>query len=175
METGSEIKRAFDYLHSQEGTIQYLMEKTLLPRERVERIYQLGKPWPVSVPKGWEHQQACIDALLHDVPYPGDTDPLVALNALNELRELDIEQKERKLEAYIAAVERGETPGPTPEFEMSSDIDDHLEEVAKLSGESIETIYGIYSVELARLLEESQLILQICKLRAKEEKDIKGG
>ncbi len=175
METASEIKRAFDYLNSQEGTIQYLMGKTLLPRERVERIYQLGEPWPVPVPGGWEHQQACIDALLHDDPYPEGTDPLVALNALNQLRELDMEEKERKLAAYEAAVERRETPEPLPEVKGSSELHDHWKEVAKLSGESIESIGDIYFAELTRQLRVIQWVQKWNELRVKEENDQKGG
>ena len=74
-----------------------------------------------------------------------------ALNALNELRELDMEEKERKLAAFIAAVERGERPEPIPELAMPSEVADHYEEVAKLSGESLETIYDFARAELARL------------------------
>jgi len=145
METASEIKRKIDYLISQEGTIQYLMEKTLLPRERVERIYQLGGSgsWPLVLPKGWKHIQACMNALLQDVPYEG-TDPRVALSALNSLRGLDIEK-------YNAAVERGETPEAIVEPESVSKVLDYLKEVAKLSGESFETIAEVYDADWDRV------------------------
>ena len=175
METASDIKKAFDYLKSQEGTTKYLMEKTLLPREKVERIRQLGEPWPERRPEGWEHQQACVDALFHGVPYPEGTDPIVALEALNQLRELDLEEMEGKLAAYEAAVERGETPEPLPELKGASELHDHLEEVAKLSGESIESIGDIYFAELTRQLRMIQWVQKWNELRVKEENDQKGG
>ena len=61
METTDEIKRAFNYLHSQEGTSQYLMEKTLLSRERVERIYQLGEPWPMLDRVSWNAYPSSVN------------------------------------------------------------------------------------------------------------------
>ncbi len=176
METASEIKRAFDYLNSQEGTMQYLMWKTLLPRERVERIYGLGNPWPMfdsdNPPPELEYLEP---ALKGEIKTQDGLNISTTLNALADLRQMDIEEKEQKLAAYEAAVERGETPEPIPELKMSSEVHDHLEEVAKLSGENMETINDIYGAELARLQRLNQLIQRMVELKAKEENDKKGG
>jgi len=93
------------------------------------------------------------------------------LNALAQLRQMDIEEKERKIAANEAAVERGETPEPIPGFERPSELHDHLKEVAKPSGENMETIYDIYGAELARLQRLFQLLQQMADLKAREEHD----
>lgn len=168
METVSEILEAAEQLNSQEGTIQFLMEQTFFSRERVERIHRLGEPWPLSLPEGWEHEEAAMVAVLRGVPSPEGTDPLVTLNALNQLRDWDDEEKERKSAAHKAAVERGETPESIPESKGDSKVDDHLEKVANLSGESMETITKIYNAHMAQCLQMKQLARKMNELKAKE-------
>ncbi len=170
-----QIKRELDYLNSQEGTIQYWMERTLLSRERVERIYGLGIPCPLL---DFENPPADVEnlvaALRGETKTQDGLDMTTTLNALASLRQMDIEEMERKIAAHEAAVERGETSEPIPaipDLKGSSEVRDHLKEVAKLSGESMETIEDIYLAEIARWQRLFQLLGQISVLRAKEEKE----
>ena len=171
MTTLHEIKAAFDYLNSQEGTQKFLTERTLLVPKRVEKIYAFLGNFPIPEPAGWEQEQSCLDTIF-DPNSDGleTTRAAGGLDALNQLRDMEIEEKERKLAAFERAVERGETPEPIPELELSSEIRDHLEEVARLSGEAIETVYEMYGAEFVRRKQLNQLVQQMIQLKAEEEK-----
>ena len=170
-----QIKRELDYLNSQEGTIQYWMERTYLPRERVERIYEAGIPHPLlDFENPTVDREILVGAFRGEIKTQDGINIDTYLNAHADMLQLDLAEMERKFAAYEAAVERGETPEPLsipPHLKGSSEVRDHLKEVAKLSGESMETIEDIYLAEIARWQRLFQLLGQISVLKAKEEND----
>jgi len=162
METVSELINAAQQLDSREGTIDFLEKQTFLSPERIERIRDVGGGgWiyydPENPGPGWDDFMA---AAKRETKTKDGVNIATALNASAEMLQMDIEEWEGK----------GETPAP-----MSTVIKDHLKEKALLSGESLETVYNVYSAELARCQRLFQLIGQIHVLKAKEENDQKGG
>ena len=152
MNTVEEIREAFARLTSKEGTIQFLSQQTLLSPERVKRIHQFGDPWPlpesVSSAPEWEY----IDAARRGETHSQDgVEISTTLNALAQLREMDNEDNEKN-----------------HELEPSPAVDDHLKEVAFLSGESPEAIRDVYRAIIRMLLTLVELVQQLCQLKEKE-------
>ena len=177
METASDIQKAIDYLISQEGTIKFLSNQTFLSHERVKRICDVGGgEWIYfdheNPPREWNYMEA---ARRGETKTQDGININTYLNASADMLQMDIDEMEPKVAAYIAAVERGETPEPIPGLKKSTAIEDHLKEKAKLSGESLETVSDVYLAELARIVKLMQLGQRINALVAKEEKDQKGG
>ncbi|MEE8125767.1 MAG: hypothetical protein V3T42_08145 [Nitrospirales bacterium] len=150
MSTIKEIQEAVAHLTSPEGTLGFLSKRTHLSPERVSSIQQVGEPWPLP-----EKIAATPEYLYMKAAERGETHTedgvniAMALNALIQLREMDRE--------------RGETIGPF------QDIDDHLKEVARLSGEPLEVIYEVYQAEVQRLLRVTELVERFGQLQEKEE------
>ena len=92
MNTVQKIKEAFDTLTSDEGILHFIAQQTCLPMERVERIYQLGSPWPLlnDAPE-WAYFTAIQEG---ESAVEGDSIE-GALNALASLRSMDIESQEK--------------------------------------------------------------------------------
>ena len=175
METVSDLIKEAEQLNSQEGTIKLWMEKLLLSRERAERIYGLGIPCPLfDFDNPPVEVETLVGTLMGEIKTQDGINIDTYLNASADMLQMDIEEMERKEAAYIAAVERGETPEPIQaphHLKRSPGFHDHLKEVAKLSGESMETINDIYGAEIARWNRLFQLLGQISVLKAKEVKE----
>jgi len=93
-------------------------------------------------------------ALLKGEPTAEGVAPEVALDALASLRQLDIETKEKKLEDF--------------EPEWPEWIEDHLNKVARLSGEALSTIDYVFMAEISRWEELLQLLQKMVSLKDQE-------
>jgi hypothetical protein len=165
MDTAQKIKEAFDTLNSNEGTLQFIAQRTYLPMERVERIYQLGSPWPLlnDAPEG------VYFTAIQEGESTVEGDSIEgALNALASLRSMDIESQEKKLDDFLAAQERSEKPDPIPGLEWSESFKDHFDEVARLSGEELSTIHDVFLAEISRHKQMLQLLQKMASLKAQE-------
>jgi len=163
MNTIQEVIESFNNLNSEDGAIQFILQRTYLPKDRAERIYRLGSPWPF--PEGIKELE-CIEAILEDKPTVYGVRPVIALDALSQLRQLDIDE----LEAFIAAQACGENP--TPPIELTSDpfVEDHMMEVAQLSGENLEVVYEVFRAEIQRLQCIVQMVGQVAKFMEEPQK-----
>ncbi len=141
MNTIQEVKEAYDSLNSDEGTLQFMTQHTYLTKERVEGIYRLGSPWPM-----WEDtpEWAYVIAILKGESTVEGVSPKVALNALATLRQLDIESNE---------------------LAWPKEVMDHVEDVARLSGEESEVIQDVFKAEILRLQRMLQMIEQVASLK----------
>jgi len=149
MSTIKEIQEAMAHLTSPEGTLEFLSQRTHLSPERVASIQQVGEPWPlpekIAATPEFQYMKAAERGETH---MPEGVNIATALNALIQLREMD-----REL---------GETIGSFP------DIDDHVKEVALLTGEPLEVIYDVFQAEVQRLLQITQLVKRLCHLKDQE-------
>ncbi len=163
MGTIQEIQNTFNSLNSEEGTIQFISQHTLIPRERVERIYRLGSPWPM-----WENQpELSYFSTIRDrkVTVEG-VSITTALNSLASLRQWDMEHIKIKLEDFMVAREHGEHPEPIPELEWPEAVKDHFNEVVVLSGEKFDVIQEVFVAELARLKRLLHMIKEVTILKS---------
>ncbi len=163
MNTIQDIQKAFDDLKSEDGTLQFIAQRTLLPRERVERIYRLGSPWPI-----WENEPELeyFSAIQEGKSIVEGDSIASALNALALIRGMDIENIEVKLEDLRAARERGEHPEPLPELEGPEEVMAHLKEVTLLSGEKFDVVQEVFLAEIARLKRMLHMIKEVAILKA---------
>lgn len=171
MDTEAKILEEADRLSSKEGVLQTWMELTLLTRERVEKIYDVGYPFLYPLPQGFqENEQQYIDIVRDEGQDKTERDKAVgALNSLGELRDMEIEEKERLLAEYHAAVERGEDPPVIPELEEPREVQDHLEEVARLSGETLDTIQEVYRADIAHMRRMHTLVERMVRIKAQQQ------
>ena len=162
MNTIQEIQQAFNSLNSDEGTIQFISQHTLLPRERVERIYRLGSPWPI-----WENEPELgyFSAIQEGESMAKGDSIDGALNGLALIRGMEIENIEAKLEDLRAAKERGEHPEPIPELLWPEAVTDHFNEVVVLSGEQIDAIQEVFLADIARLKRMLHMIKEVAILK----------
>ena len=163
MSTIQEIQQAFNSLNSEEGTILFISQHTLLPRERVERIYRLGSPWPM-----WENQpELSYFSAIREGKSTGQGVSIdTALNSLASLRQWDMENIKIKLEDFMAARERGEHPEPHLDLKWPEAVTDHFNEVVLLSGEKFDVIQEVFLAELARLKRLLHMIKEVTILKS---------
>ena len=166
MNTIEEVKHAFDRLNSEEGTFQFIAQRTCLSPERVERIYRLGYPWPLLEEAP---ELKFFEGIRNGEPTTEGVSAKGAIEALSELRQLDNEIKEEKLKAFEKARDQGKLAAPIPELDWPDLIKDHLKEVARLSGEELSTIYDVFGKELSRLQRLQQLMSKVVCLKAQGE------
>jgi len=141
MNTINEINARMTELISWHGTIQFIAQRTLLPEARVERIYELGDPWPTldDAP-----QLPCIRPVLS-----GDISAK-SLDLLEQFRQTNFEFKIAKFKAFFSARTSGDVSAFDAEREWIDPIIEHLEEVAQLANEEIEIIYEVFQGEIER-------------------------
>ena len=163
MSTIQEIQSTFNSLNSEEGTIQFISQHTLLPRERAERIYRLGSPWPM-----WDNQPelSYFSAIRERTSTVEGVSITTALNSLSSLRQWDMENIKVKLEDFMSARERGEHSEPIPELEWPEAVTDHFNEVVFLSGEKFDVIQEVFLAELARLKKLLHMIKEVTILKS---------
>jgi len=137
-------------LESPEGRLAFLMNRTLLSRERTESIDRLGAPWPVVV-SGFEDLPGHMEALRRgEVTNEEGVNHLTATNAYAQMLDLELKTKKR--------------------WEPDERVTDYLKEIATLSGETYDTINDFYLAHLAHGQRIFQLFEEFNKVIQAEEK-----
>ncbi len=137
----------FQWLRTDEGRIQFIARHTNLDPDRVDRIDRLGQPWPLGLPDGLG--QECVEDGIH---------PYKALIAMGPLIDLEIAEKEKQLQEFKAAIERGETPTSIPPELKNPEMLKHIESVAALSGEETDIVCRVFEGEIAYLFRLNDLV-----------------
>lgn len=125
---------------SQEEIVEFIAQQTNLSLETVARIYVQGEPWPLDA-EGFDFEKQAEEAGLSLGVY---------LQAMNPLIDLDLQEKEAKLKAYEVVAAGGEQPASIPELE-SPFLNEHIEEVARLTGQDTVVVRQVYAGYLAYL------------------------
>ena len=102
-----DIKDEMEKLKTEEGAAQFITEVTRLPYERVFRIYRLGQPLPLGGEEWNFGRQAEAMGI----------DPLAYMAGIAPLLEMEVEQRQAKLEAFEQSRSRSEIPDQIPELE----------------------------------------------------------
>ena len=163
MNTIREVKQAFDELISEEGTLQFIAQKTLLSLDRVERLYRLGYPWELLADSPIFE---LFESARNREPSADGIAPHVTFDAMAQLLAWDLDVKEEKAKAFEEATARGENPDPMPELEWSEAMKQHFRDMARQSGEELSTVHDFVAAEIARLQRLNQLIQKVTHMKA---------
>ncbi len=121
--------------------VLFIAKYTGLPEPEANRIYNLGKPWPIARFPNMARLAEETGADLSAVD-----------SALGMMYGTDAEQLETKFHHLKKSVARGEPFTSIPELEERSEMWEHIEKLVNRTGEDRETLVQVADAMLTYLL-----------------------